>query len=62
MVKVEYHGTPEEYAELVRQRLVAGEKLDDLNLANHIAFERKQITYWHFMAAAEVLKAVILAR
>lgn len=62
MIKVEYHGTPEEYAEQVRQRLVAGEKLDDLNRANHIAFEKKRITLWHFLAAAEVLKDEILKR
>ena len=62
MVKVKYHGTPEEYAEQYREWLLAGAKLEDLNTANHIAFEKKQITYWHFKAAAEVLKDVILRR
>ena len=55
-------GTPKEYAEAVRRKLAAGETIQNLNTANHLALELKTITMDHFKAAAKVLTDEILKR
>ena len=55
-------GNPKEYAEAFKVMLMAGHSLEELNAANHLALEKKQISLEHFIAAAEVLKNEILKR
>ncbi len=55
-------GNPKEYAEAVKVLLMAGHSVEELNKANHIALEKKQIGLEHFQAAARVLAAEILKR
>lgn len=55
-------GTPAEYADAFRTMLKIGIDLDELNKANHIGLENKQITMEHFQAAARVLAEEILKR
>ena len=54
--------TPEQYAEVYRKLLKAGRTLEELNDANHLALETKEITLEHFQAAARVLAQVIMNR
>ena len=55
--------TPELYAEAYRVLLKGGSRtLDELNDANHLALEKKEITLEQFQAAARVLAREILKR
>ena len=55
--------TPEQYAEAYRVLLKGGSRtLDELNDANHLALEKKEITLEQFQAAARVLAQVIINR
>lgn len=54
--------TPKDYADSYRAGLLAGKTLEELNKANHIAFEKKMISFEHFIAAANVLKEEVLRR
>lgn len=55
--------TPEQYAEAYRVLLKGGSRtLDELNDANHLALEKKEITLEQFQAAARVLAREILKR
>ena len=55
--------TSEQYAEAYRVLLRGGSRtLDELNDANHLALERKEITLEQFQAAARVLAQEILKR
>lgn len=62
MMNMNKPGTPTQYAEAMKAMVEAGYDLEALNKANHTALENKQITLKHFMAAAQVLASVILAR
>lgn len=53
--------TPEQYAEAFRL-LLKSRSLEELNDANHLALEKKEITLDHFLAAARVLAKVIIDR
>lgn len=50
------------YAKAMKEMLKKGESLEDLNKANHIALETKQITMKEFQEAAQILAAEILKR
>lgn len=62
MKRMNKPGTPAQYAEAMKAMVEAGYDLEALNKANHTALENKQITLNHFMAAAQVLASMILAR
>jgi len=53
-------GTPAEYAAAYRKMLQMGTDIEALNRANHIGLEKKQITFAHFQAAAQVLANELL--
>ncbi len=55
-------GNPAEYAAAFEKMLHTGHGIEELNKANHIALELKQITLAHFQAAAKVLAAEIMKR
>ena len=50
------------YAKAYKEMIRKGESLEDLNRANHLALEMKQITLAEFMEAARVLAKEILKR
>ena len=56
------NATPEQYAEATRQLLKAGRSLEELNQANHMAIDTKEISIAQFQAAARVLAMEILKR
>ena len=56
-----YNGTPKEWARTF-EIMIGNVSLEELNAANHLALEKKQISLEHFFAAAEVLKKEILKR
>lgn len=56
------NATPEQYAEATRQLLKAGRSLEELNQANHMALDTKEISLAQFQAAARVLAMEILKR
>lgn len=56
------NATPEQYAEATRQLLKAGRSLEELNQANHMALDAKEISLAQFQAAARVLAMEILKR
>ena len=58
-----FTGTPEQYAEAYRVLIAGGSRtLDELNDANHLALEKKEITLEQFIAAANVLAQEILKK
>lgn len=51
-----------DYAKAYKILIKQGTSLEDLNAANHLALERKEITLEQFMEAARILAAELLKR
>jgi len=51
-----------DYAKAYKEMIRKGVSLEDLNRANHLALEMKQITMAEFQEAAQVLVKEILKR
>lgn len=51
-----------DYAKAYKVMIKRGETLENLNAANHLALERKEITLEQFMEAARILAAELLKR
>lgn len=54
--------TTKEYTEAYKAMLMQGTSIEELNNANHLALETKQITLEQFQAAARVLAKAYLNR